>query len=109
MPQKGRNILKYNHGERSRKDPFVIYPDMQSLLKKIDACHSNLEKSSITKINKHTASGYSLFMYCSFNVTKNKHDYYRNKDYMIFFSNDLKHHATKIINCEERRNGSINR
>ena len=30
------------------------------------------EKSSTTKINKHTPSGYSLFTYCSFDETKNK-------------------------------------
>ena len=43
---------------------------MESLLEKIDTCHSNTEKSSTTKINKHTTSGYSLFAYCSFDGTK---------------------------------------
>ena len=57
-----------------------------SLCLKNNACHNNPEKSSTTKINKHTASGYSLFTHCSFDVTKNKHDYYRGKDYMKNFS-----------------------
>ena len=34
MPQKDRNILKYNHGERSRKGPFVIYAECSLYLKK---------------------------------------------------------------------------
>ena len=70
------NILKYNHGQKSLKLPFIIYADMESLLGKIDICHSNPEKSSTTKIKKHTASGYSLFTHCSFEVIKNNHDYY---------------------------------
>ena len=59
------------------KIPFINYTDMEPLLEKIDTCHSTPEKSSTTKINKHTASGNSLFTHCSFDVTKNKHNYFR--------------------------------
>ena len=55
---------------------------MQSLLDKRGTYHSSPEKSSTTKINKHTASGYSLFAHYSFDITKNKHDYYRGKNLM---------------------------
>ena len=34
MPKEGNKILKYNHGEKSMKVPFIIYADMKSLLKK---------------------------------------------------------------------------
>ena len=63
--------------------------------------HSNPEKSSTTKINKHTASGYSLFTHCSFDTTKNKFDYHRGIYCMKNFCQDLKEHATKIINYEK--------
>ena len=43
------------------KVPFTIYADLDSLLQKTSTCHNNLEKSSTTKINKHTPSGYALF------------------------------------------------
>ena len=78
MPEKSKNILKYHHEEKSL---FIMYADTESLLEKIDACHSNPKKSSTTEINKHTASGYSLFMHCSSDATKNNHDYYRGKDF----------------------------
>ena len=45
----------------------------------IDNCRNNPEKLSATKINKHAASAYLLFRHCSFDATKNKHDYYRGK------------------------------
>ena len=31
---KEESILKYNHGEKPIKVPFIIYADMESLLKK---------------------------------------------------------------------------
>ena len=40
------------------KKPFVIYADIDCLLNKSYACHNNPETSSMTKNNKHTASGY---------------------------------------------------
>ena len=62
------------------KVPFIIYADLEPLLEKMSTCHNNPEKSSTTKINKHTPSDYSLFTHCSFDATKNKLDGYRGKD-----------------------------
>ena len=75
---------------------------LESLFEKMNTCHNNLEKSSATKINKHTPSGYSLFTHCSFDETKNKLDYYRGKNCMKNFCLDLREHATKIINYEKK-------
>ena len=68
----------------------------------MNTCHNNPEKSSTTKINKHTPFGYSLFTHCSFDTTKNKLDYYRGKNCMKIFCLDLREHATKIINYEKK-------
>ena len=48
----------------------------------MNTCQNNPEKSSATKINKHTPSGYSLFTHCSFDTTKTKLDHYRGKNCM---------------------------
>ena len=78
-------------------------------LKKKNTCHSNPEKLSTAKINKHTTSGCSLFTHCLFDATKNSPDYYKDcKDCMKRISKDLKKHATKIINYEKKRNNTIN-
>ena len=68
MPKEDNKVLKYSHGEM--KVPFIIYADLESLLEKMNTCHNNPKKSSTTKINKHTASGYSLFTNCSFDAIK---------------------------------------
>ena len=81
MPKEDNKILKYNHGEKSLKVPFIIYADLECLLEKISTCinpyinpesfsHNNPEKSSTTKANEHTRSGYSLFTHSSFDATK---------------------------------------
>ena len=46
MPKEGNKILKYNHGEKSMKVPFIIYADIQSFLEKISTCHYNPKKLS---------------------------------------------------------------
>ena len=61
MPKEDSKILKYNHGEKSMKVPFIIYADLDSLLVKVRTCHNNPEKLSTTKINKHRAS---LVIHC---------------------------------------------
>ena len=102
MPTKDNNTIKYNQGEKFIKLPFVVYADLECLLKKMSTCYNNPEKSSATKINKHTSSNYSLFTHCSFDKTKNKFDYYRGEDCMKKFCKDLREHATKIINYEKK-------
>ena len=64
MPKEGENILEYIPGEKSIMTPFDIYADLESILEKISGCENDPENSSSTKINKHTASGYSLFSHC---------------------------------------------
>ena len=68
----------------------------------MNTSHNNPGKSSTTKGNKHTLSGYSLFTHCSFDTTKNKIDYYRRKNCMKNFCLDLKQDATEIINYEQK-------
>ena len=102
MPKEDNKILKHNHGEKSMKAPFIIFSDLESLPGKINTCHNNHKKSSATKINKHTPSGYSLLTYCTFDTTKNKLDYYRDKNCMKKFCLDLREHAIKIINYEKK-------
>ena len=96
MPNEDNKILKYNHGEKSMKNPFIIYADAESLLGKMSLFHNNPEKSSRTKINKHTR--FPLLTHCSFDLTKKKLECYRGKDCMERFCEDLKEHAIKIIN-----------
>ena len=98
MPDEDKKILKYNPGEQSLKFPFIIYGDLECLLKKINTCQNNPEKSYTEKKVEHIPSGYSILACCSFYKSKNERKYYRGQDCMIMFCNDLKEQAMKILN-----------
>ena len=103
MPTKDNNTIKYNHGEKSKKLPLVIYADLECLFETLSTCINSPNESSTTKINKHTPLGYLIFTHCSFDESKNKLNYYRGDDCMKKFCKDLRIHATKIINYEKKK------
>ena len=49
MSNEYEKILKYKPGEKSLKVLFVIYADLECLLKKIDSCQNDPEKSYTKK------------------------------------------------------------
>ena len=108
MPDENNKILKYNPGEKLLKVPFIIYSILECLLKKINTCQNNLEKSYTEKKAKHRPSGYSLVTCCSFDKSKTECNYYRRKDCMEKFCNDLKDQAMKIMNYKKKKRNNTN-
>ena len=41
MPNEDNKMLKYNHGEKSMKVPFIIYADLECLPEKLSPYHDN--------------------------------------------------------------------
>ena len=80
MTEEGKNILKHYHRDKSLRLPFIIYADLECLLKKKKPCQSNLESSYTQRKATHKPSGYSLSLICSFDETKNRRKFYRRKD-----------------------------
>ena len=52
MPSEKDNILD--------KMPYIIYTDIESVIKKIDGCANNPENSSTAKIVERIPCGYSM-------------------------------------------------
>ena len=103
MPDENNKILKYIPGEKSLKVPFIIYADLECLLRKINTCSNNPDKSYTEKKAMHKPSGYSLVTCCSFDKSKNERKYYRGKDCIKIFFKDLRDQAMKIINHEKKK------
>ena len=51
---------------KSDKMPYIIYADIDSLIRKMDGCADNPEKSSTTKIGQHIYCGYSMSTFWEF-------------------------------------------
>ena len=106
MPRWDDKLIKYNHGEKSLKDLFVIYLDLEYLLLEMLSCQNDPKNSYTERKAKHEPSGWAMFTKCSFDATKNKLDYYRGIDCIKVLCKKLKDHALKIINYEKKRNDS---
>ena len=50
----------------------IIYDDLKSLIKKVNGCANNQEKSSTTKIVKHIPWGYSILAIWAFDIIERR-------------------------------------
>ena len=73
MPFEETEILEFNQHQKSDKAPFIIYPDLECLVEKIDGCK------------------------------KNKHDVYRDKYFIKKFCESIREHTVNIINFEKKK------
>ena len=85
MPSEKNKILEFKHYMKSDKIPYITYADTESLIKKIDGCGNNPEKSSIRKIGEHIPCGYLMSKIWRFNHIEYKHTLHRGKDCMKEF------------------------
>ena len=72
MPTKHNKTLKYNHGDKPLKVPFVIYADLECLLIKKQSCQNNPNASYTERKAMHEPCGYALSLICSFDSKENK-------------------------------------
>ena len=97
MSSEKDNILEFNQCMKSDKISFIIYADIESLIRKTDGCANNPEKSSTTKIGDHIPCGYSMSTIWGFDHIEDKHTLYRGKDCMEKFCTSLREHAKNIV------------
>ena len=103
MPSGKNNIMEFNQYMKSDKMPDIIYADIESLIRKIDGCANNAEKSPTAKIGEHIPCGYSMSKICEFYHIEDKHTLYGGKDCKKKFCTSLKEHAKSIIDFEKKK------
>ena len=62
--------IKNLRGEKSLKVPFIIYVDLECLLKKMRSCKNSPKNSYTEKKVRYKPSGYAWCSICSFDDTK---------------------------------------
>ena len=65
MPEPG-TILKFKNFHHSEKAPFVIYVDFESLIKNIDSCDPDPNKSYTKKYQKHEPVSFDYYIISSY-------------------------------------------
>ena len=58
MPSENTKILEFNQYQKSDKEPFITYADLEFIKEKNDGCKNNPKNSSTTKVSERIPSGF---------------------------------------------------
>ena len=61
MPFEYTKLLGFNQCQKSDKVLSITYADLDFLIKKVDECKNNPEKSSTTEVGEHVPCLYLMF------------------------------------------------
>ena len=103
MSSESSKTLEFNQYKKSNRATFIIYANLQSLIKKTDGCKNNPENSSTRKVGERISLDFSMPTILSFKSIENKHDVYKGKDCMKQFCESLREQAMKIINFKKKK------
>ena len=107
MPQQG-TFLRFKNFLHSEKAPFAVYADFESLIKPMDNCNPDPNKSYTKKYQKHEPISFSYYILCSIygvyksilrKYTKTKPE---DADAMDVFIKWLEEDVKAIANIEEK-------
>ena len=81
---------------------YIIYANIESLIKEIDGCANDPEKSSTTKIGEHIFCGYSIQTIWALDNIENKHTLYLG-DCTKKFCISLREYAKNLSHFEKTK------
>ena len=96
-------ILEFKQYMKSNKMPYIIYADLESLIRKTDGCKNNPENSSTTKIGEHIPCGYLMSTIWGIDHIEDKHTLYCGRYCMKKFCGSLREHAKSKIDFEKKK------
>uniref|UniRef100_V5GJ86 DNA-directed DNA polymerase n=1 Tax=Anoplophora glabripennis TaxID=217634 RepID=V5GJ86_ANOGL len=92
------NCAKFENFEKQMKVPFVVYADIESILKPIDTCESNPGKSYTCKTFIHEPFSFAYLIKYSFDDSLSKFVFYRGNNASKIFVERLESDLTEIYN-----------
>ena len=66
MPKKDDNIPKFNNFHKQQPIPFVIYADFEAIMKKMQGCRPNDDKSYTEAYQSYEDCGYGYKVVCCY-------------------------------------------
>ena len=73
MPSEKGRIVEFNQHMKSDEMQYIVYANIESLIKKTDGCANNPENSLSTKISEHISCEYSMSAIWAFDHSENMH------------------------------------
>ena len=71
MSEDKNKFISSTPGKNTLKNLFLIYADIECLLKPISTCDNSAGNSFTIKARKHVPSGYSILVSYAYDKTKN--------------------------------------
>ena len=88
---------------KSDKMPYIIYADIESLIRKIDGCANNPENSATTKIGGHIPCRYSISTIWAAEHIEIKHILYLGKYHMKKVCTFLRGQVKNLIDFKKKK------
>ena len=79
--------MKFHHGKKKFKVPFIMSADFESILEPIQATNPNPEESYTKEINKHIPSSFCVYSKSTYGKVENPLKLHRAKDCVEVFCN----------------------
>ena len=101
MPEEGKNIFSFRNHHKQMKVPYVIYADIEALIRKIlgcEICPESKKKSYTEKTEWHEACGYS-YMVVRKDGKVSGLKVYRGENAVGMFLSDILQEEVKIREC----------
>ena len=102
IPDDDHKCISSTSGKNNLRVPIIIYADFECLFFKMDSCEKCTGSSYTEKKARHIPYGYSLTTCYSYDKTLNNCLYYRGKDCIEKFSQDLKEIINERVYLEEK-------
>ena len=102
MPTGEKKWLYYQDGAKAIRVPFVIYGDMECILKPIDGVDSDPEKPYTRDINKHIPCGVAFYTKFAHGEYDRAMKYYRGEDCVQEFCKTLKEQVHRIVRYKKQ-------
>ena len=106
LAKQGKNSKYHKPGTKALTMTYVIYPDLEALLKPYHTCDN--EYTITNEINKHEACGYSINL-VSNHTKETQQTYYRGKDSLTKFCKELREISRTLFDIKMKPMKTLNK
>ena len=102
MPQKGSTI-EFCDGQNQVKVPFIMYVDLESILKPIQGPNPESMGPYTSKVTKHSSSGWCVYSKFMYREVKDPLRLYRGKDCLKKFCDYIRQEANRLYHMSPEK------
>ena len=95
MPKEG-SFVEFHDGQNQFKVPFVMYADVEAILKPMKESNFNSEASYTKEVNKHIPSAFCVYSKFAYGDVKDPLKLYRGKDCVEVFCDYVENDANRL-------------